>query len=140
MHVPARNEDWAITSNGDTKYTVFATNRSGMTPADTLGSIGRCSQRRYVEIKHRMVKPLMPSIASKDYRMRYFCFVFRCLLYNLWRLVDHSLKQVAMNEYDDYGRESLEKRSPPVVPLSDLLLSSFVIIFREDGLDPPNLA
>ena len=68
-----------------------------------------------------MITPLIPSIASKDYRMRFFSFVFSCLLYNMWRVTDHSLKVLISEAYAESGRGAHEKRLDTVLPLNDYL-------------------
>ncbi|WP_200532075.1 transposase [Halorubrum sp. LN27] len=86
MYVPAKKDDWVYTELDDVEYTVFVTNREDVLPEDAMGFCNRYSSRWDIEIEYKMIKPLLPSIASKDYRMQYFSFVFSCLLYNLWRL------------------------------------------------------
>jgi hypothetical protein len=81
---------------------------------------------------------MMPSIASTDYRMRFFSFVFSCLLYNLWRVVDHELKDLATEALDDYGRGAHDERLDPVLTRTDFLASSIVVMFRR-GWDPPDV-
>jgi IS4 transposase len=79
----------------------------------------------------------VPSIASTDYRMRFFTFVFSCLLYNMWRVVDHSLKTLATEAYDEYGRGKHEERLDPLLPLADLLASTLVLCLGREW-DPPD--
>lgn len=135
MHVPAHKEDWAVTSN----YALFVTNRSdAISPMDALGFTNRYSDRWDIEIEYKLITPLMPSIASKDYRMRFFSFVFSCLLYNMWRVTDHSLKILAIEARDDYGRGPHEERLDPLVTMADFLVSSIVLLFQ-GGLDPPDV-
>ena len=78
-----------------------------------------------------MIQPLMSSIASTDYRMRFFAFVFSYLLNNMWRVVDHSLKDLASELFDDYGRGPHENRLDTILPLADFLVSSIILIFRD---------
>ncbi|MGQ3331173.1 hypothetical protein [Halorubrum sp. FL23] len=138
MYVPAEKDDWVITEEDDVKYTVFVTNREDVLPEDAMGFCNRYSSRWDIEIEYKMIKPLLPSIASKDYRMRYFSFVFSCLLYNLWRLMDHSLKRLASEAFDNYGRLTFDDRLDPLMPIADFLASALILMFREDGLDPPD--
>ena len=137
MHVPAHRDDWIIRHVDDTGYAIFVTNRDDVTPLDAEGLVNRYSERWDIEMEYRMILPLMPSIASTDYRMRFFAFTFSCLLYNLWRIVDHSLKVLASEKFDDYGRGPHEDRLNTVIPLADLLASSIICLFS--GLDPPDL-
>jgi len=111
---------------------------SGKEQIDALGFTQRYSKRWDIEIKYKMIKPLLPSIASKDYRMRYFCFVFSCLLYNMWRVIDHEAKVLAMEKFDQYGRGPHEDRLDTILPLDDFL-NTTLIEFVKDWLDPPDL-
>ena len=81
---------------------------------------------------------IQPLIASKDYRMRYFSFVFSCLLYNLWRLTDHSLKVLVTEAYDDYGRFPFDDRLDPLLTMPDFLASALILMLCDSGLDPPD--
>lgn len=137
MHVPADRDDWIIRHADDTGYAIFATNRDDVTPLDAEGLVNRYSERWDIEIEYKMIQPLMPSIASTDYRMRFFAFVFSCLLHNMWRIVDHSLKDLASDQFDDYGRGPHEDRLETILPLADFLASSIILIFR-DTWDPPD--
>lgn len=137
MHVPADRDDWIIRHADDTGYAIFVTNRDDVSPLDAEGLTDRYSERWDIEIEYKMIQPLMPSIASTDYRMRFFAFVFSCLVYNLWRVVDHSLKVLASEALDDYGRGPHEDRLDPVIPMADFLTSSIVMLFR-DNWDPPD--
>lgn len=137
MHVPADRDDWIVRHADNTGYAIFATNRDDMTPLDAEGLTNRYSERWDIENEYRLLLPLIPSIASTDYRMRFFSFVFSCLVYNLWRVVDHSLKDLATEAFDDYGRGPHEDRLDPLLPLSDYLASSLVLLFN-GGWDPPD--
>ncbi|WP_135306040.1 hypothetical protein [Haloarcula amylovorans] len=61
-----------------------------------------------------MIKPLLPSIRSTDYRMQFCTFECSLLLYNLWRIVDHSLKT-----------------------LVDLPMTAVALMLLPGGVDPP---
>jgi len=138
MYVPAEREDWIFTEAKDVKYTVFTTNRDDVAAVNAPGFVDRYSKRWDVEIEYKMIQPMIPSIASKDYRMRYFSFAFSCMLYNVWRLVDHSLKVLVSEAYEDYGRTSFDERLDPLLPMADLLASSLILFMLSDGLDPPD--
>jgi IS4 transposase len=139
MHVPADRDDWILRHANDTGYAIFATNRTDVTPMDAEGLTNRYSDRWDIEIEYKMIQPLVPSISSTDYRMRFFSFVFSCLLYNLWRVVDHSLKDLASEAFPEYGRGPHEERLDPLLTLADFLTSSLILLFR-DTLDPPDIA
>ncbi|WP_136361766.1 hypothetical protein [Halobacterium salinarum] len=138
MYVPADRDDWVVAEAQDIQYTVFTTNRDDVAAVDAPGFVDRYSKRWDIEIEYKMIQPMVPSIASRDYRMRYFSFIFSCLLYNLWRLVDHSLKVLVTEAYDDYGRSSFDERLDPLLPMADLLASSLILFMLSDGLDPPD--
>jgi hypothetical protein len=135
LYVPAYSDDFAMDDDGN--FAIFVTNREDISPMDAIGLTGRYSHRWDSEMGFRMIKPLLPSIASTDYRMRAFAFAFSVLLYNLWRMVDHKLKDLAAEEYEDYGRDPHGERLDPVVPFSDLVLT-YLLMAMDDGLDPPD--
>ena len=138
MHVPADRKQWDTSPEREIPYALFVTNRSDdISPMDALGFTDRYSDRWDIEIEYKMITPLIPSIASKDYRMRFFSFVFSCLLYNMWRVTDHSLKVLISEAYAEYGRGAHEKRLDTVLPLNDYLASSIVLLFGR-GFDPPD--
>lgn len=68
--------------------------------------------------------------------MRYFAFVSSCLLYDLWGLINHSLKVLVTEGYDNYGRSSFDERLDSLLPLPDFLASVLMLMFYIDGLDP----
>lgn len=139
MHVPADRKKWDVSPERNIDYALFVTNRSDdISPMDALGFTDRYSDRWDIEIEYKMITPLVPSIASKDYRMRFFSFVFSCLLYNMWRVTDHSLKMLISESKDDYGRGKHERRLDTVLPLSDYLVSSITLLLSR-GFDPPDI-
>jgi hypothetical protein len=84
MYVPSTEED------GD--YAVFLTNRDDVAPEDVRGLCNRYSRRWEIENEYKQIKKFLPTMASTDYRVRCFNFMFACLLYNVWRLADYLLK------------------------------------------------
>jgi hypothetical protein len=84
LYVPSTTDDG--------EYAVFLTNRDDVAPADVRGLCNRYSRRWVIENEYKQIKQFLPTMASTDYRVRAFNFVFSCLLYNVWRLVDHLLK------------------------------------------------
>jgi hypothetical protein len=137
IYVPGKDDEWAIEKEGE-KVGVFVTNRSEVSPIDALGFTNRYRERWDIENEYKMIKPLLPSIASTDYRMRFFAFIFSCLIYNMWRVIDHEAKVMAIEKFDDYGRGSHEDRLETILPFSDFLLTS-LIEFIKHWLDPPDL-
>lgn len=137
MYVPSENDEWAVEKDGR-KVGIFVTNRSEVSPIDALGFTDRYSKRWDIENEYKMIKPLLPSIASTDYRMRFFAFVFSCLIYNMWRVIDHEAKVLATEKFDHYGRGRHEDRLETILPFSDFLMTS-LIEFVKHWLDPPDL-
>jgi hypothetical protein len=137
MYVPPRNDEWAIDIDGE-KVGVFVTNRSDVNPDDALGVTQRYSKRWDIENEYKMIKPLLPSIASTDYRMRFFSFAFSCLLYNMWRVIDHEAKMMAIDEVKGYDRGPHEDRLDTILPLDDFM-DTTLIEFAKNWLDPPDL-
>lgn len=84
MYVPSRSR------NG--KYAVFLTNRSDVSPDEAMGLCSRYSRRWDIENEYKTIKRFLPTMASTDYRVRLFNFIFACVLYNIWRLTDYLLK------------------------------------------------
>jgi hypothetical protein len=56
------------------------------------GLYNRYSRRWVIENEYKQIKQFLPTMASTDYRVHAFNFVFSCLLYNVWRLINHLLK------------------------------------------------
>jgi IS4 transposase len=69
--------------------------------------------------------------------MRFFTFAYSLLLYNLWRMVDHSLKTLVSEVYDEYGRGPHEERLDPLLTLADLHMTVVALMLLPDGVDPP---
>jgi IS4 transposase len=135
LYVPAEDEDWAV--DEDNEYAVFVTNADDVSPMEAIGLSDEYSKRWDIEIEYKMVKPLLPSIRSTDYRMRFFTFAYSLLLYNLWRMVDHSLKTLVSEVYDEYGRGPHEERLEPLLTLADLHMTVVALMLLPDGVDPP---
>jgi hypothetical protein len=93
LYVPSTTDDG--------EYAVFLTNREDVAPADVRGLCNRYSRRWVIENEYKQIKQFLPTMASTDYRIRAFNFVFSCLLYNVWRLVDHLLKLEVDEPVDD---------------------------------------
>ncbi|GGL67050.1 transposase [Halocalculus aciditolerans] len=130
MYVPAQTEDFEVvddrpTSNGegggsceDTEemsYAVFMTNRDDVSPDEAMGLIGRYERRWDIENAYKSISRFLPSIASTDFRMRCFSFMFATLLYNVWRLTDYTMKVLVYEKYDGYGPEEGRLRPRPEI-------------------------
>ena len=102
LYVLAEDEEWAVDADND--YAVFVTNADDVSPMEAIGISDRYSKRWDIEIEYKMIKPLLPSNRSTGYRMRFFTFAYSLLLYTLWRIVDHSLKTLVSEVYDEYGQ------------------------------------
>lgn len=72
-----------------------------MSSEPVLGSvethIGLYSDRQEIEAGYKQVKHFMAKTTSKSFVLRFFYFAFTCLLYSLWRLIDH-LVQVSFTD------------------------------------------
>lgn len=136
LFVPADDEEWAI--DEDNEYAVFVTNTDVSSPSEAITFADEYSKRWDIEIEYRMLKPVLPSIASTDYRVRCFTTAYSFLLYNLWRLVDHGLKIVVTEVFDDYGRDPDEERLDTLLPFDDFLATLTKTLFGLDGFDPPS--
>jgi IS4 transposase len=66
LYVPAEDEEWAV--DEDNEYAVFVTNVDDVSPMEAIGLSDEYSKRWDIEIKYKMIKPLLPSIRSTDYR------------------------------------------------------------------------
>lgn len=82
---------YVSSTTDDGEYAVFLTNRNEAAPADVRGLCNRYGRRWVIENEYEQVKQFLPTMALTDYRVRAFNFVFSCLPYNVWRLVDHLL-------------------------------------------------
>lgn len=76
-----------------------------------------------IENGYRKVKSFMADTTSTDHRYRFFNFIFACLLYSLWRLVDMLVKRSLGDE-----RAGTRVRG-----------STFLTIAKQNyGVDPPD--
>jgi len=112
MYVPPRNEDFVAMEDeeGERSFAVFVTNREDVSPDDAMGLTARYSSRWDIENEYRSIKRFLPSVASKDYRVRCFSFVWATLLYNVWRLVDAQLQVLVGEAYDEYEANPVQSR------------------------------
>lgn len=136
MYLPGENKEWSIEKEGR-KIAVFVSNRTNVSPIDALGFTNRYAERWDIENEYKMIKPLLPSIASTDYRMRFFSFIFATVLYNMWRIIDHKAKEIAVEKFDEYGRGKHEDRLDTVLPLADFIMTGMIERIR-NWLDPPD--
>lgn len=77
------------------------------------GRVSFYGDRQEIEVGYKQIKRFMAKTTSKDFVLRFFYFAFGCLLYSLWRLIDH-LVQVDFT--DTYGDD-------PWVTMHDVLTS-----------------
>lgn len=96
---------------------IYRSSRPLMSSEPVRGSVeGRVSfysDRQEIEAGYKQVKRFMAKTTSKNFVLRFFYFTFGCLLYSLWRLIDH-LVQVCFTE--TYGDD-------PWVTMHDVLTS-----------------
>ncbi len=96
---------------GHERYVVFMS--SEPVTGTVEGRVSFYSNRWEIEIGYKQIKRFMAKTTSKDFVLRFFYFAFGCLLYSLWRLIDH-LVQVFFT--DTYGDD-------PWVTMHDVLTS-----------------
>ena len=83
------NSDW--TDYG--QYAVFMTNAHP-------GGVREYDYRWEIESGYKSVKRLMAATTSKNFVLRFFYFVFACLLYSIWRAVDLLVQLDLTDEYE----------------------------------------
>lgn len=128
----AYKESYAVDDDG-IQHVVFETNHPALSvpegETDEMSVIHKIARftRQYssrwgIESGYNKTKSFMAKTTSKDQRYRFFNFVFACLLYSLWRLVDLLVK-----------RSLGDDQSSPRVRGSTFL----TIAKKECGLGPP---
>ena len=128
----AYKESYAVDDDG-IQHVVFETNHPALRvpegETDEIGVIHKIARftRQYsnrwgIENGYKKSKSFMAKTTSKDQRYRFFNFIFACLLYSLWRLVDLLVK-----------RSLGDDQSSPRVHGSTFL----TIAKQECGLGPP---
>ena len=75
------------------QYSVFMTNRGS-------GHLTEYGYRWEIESGYRSIKRFMAATTSKDFALRFFYFVFACLLYSIWRAVDLLVQVALTDEYE----------------------------------------
>jgi IS4 transposase len=98
LYLPKRNFDSEI-EEGHERYVVF------MSSEPVLGSveahIGLYNDRQEIEAGYKQVKRFMAKTTSTDFVLRFFYFAFACLLYSLWRLIDHLVQVCFTDTFTD---------------------------------------
>lgn len=129
----AYKESYAVSDDG-IRHVVFETNHPDLDVADgdssemaVVHQIARFT-RQYanrwgIENGYKKTKSFMAETTSKDHSYRFFNFIFACLLYSLWRLVDVLVKR-------SLGDERAGTR---------IRASTFLTIAKQEfGLGPPD--
>jgi len=75
------------------QYSVFMSNRG----SSFLTEYG---YRWEIESGYKSIKRFMAATTSKDFGLRFFYFVFACLLYSIWRAVDLLVQVEPTGEYE----------------------------------------
>jgi len=75
------------------QYSVFMSNHGG-------SFLTEYAYRWEIESGYRSIKRFMAATTSKDFGLRFFYFVFACLLYSLWRAVDALVQVELTGEYE----------------------------------------
>lgn len=98
------NDEWLSTTmvykrkeNSDRtdygQYAVFMTN--GLS-----GAVTEYRHRWEIESGYKNIKRFMAATTSKNFVLRFFYFVFACLLYSIWRAVDLLVQVDLTSEYE----------------------------------------
>ncbi|WP_199241422.1 hypothetical protein [Halorubrum sp. ARQ200] len=126
-------ETYAVDDDG-VHHVVFETNHPDLTVSDgktdEIAAIHKLVRftRQYanrcgIENGYKKIKSFMADTTSTDHRYRFFNFIFACLLYSLWRLVDLLVKR-------SLGDERAEPR---------VRASTFLTIAKQNyGVGPPD--
>jgi len=125
----------AVGSDEDAQaYALFETNHPSVTLSDDDSEIERIHMvermvRRYrhrwgIENGYKQIKTFRVRTTSKRHTYRFFNFVFACVLYNVWRLVDLLVKLAIDGENATYA---------PRVDANQFL----TVAKKYYGLDPP---
>lgn len=136
MYVPARDDD--DDENGDmgeqgegtevvgdgeeeeeTSWAIFTTNRD--VPLDRVqGFVQQYRWRWTIENEYKSIKKdFLPTIASKDYRVRFLYFAFGVFMHNIWRLTNLLFREAVDV---DLGED------PPIVAGEVVEIIAFCII------------
>ncbi|WP_140408925.1 transposase [Natronolimnobius baerhuensis] len=117
------------------KYALFETNHPSVTLDDNDSEVERTHMvermvRRYrhrwgIENGYKQIKTFRVRTTSKRHTYRFFNFVFACVLYNVWRLVDLLVKLAIEGENSTYE---------PCVDANQFL----TVAKKYYGLDPPD--
>ena len=75
------------------QYSVFMTNTG-------TGYLTEYGYRWEIESGYKSIKRFMAATTSKDFGLRFFYFVFACLLYSIWRAVDLLVQVELTGEYE----------------------------------------
>jgi IS4 transposase len=98
LYLPKRNFDGDI-EEGHERYVVFMS--SEPVHGSVGAHIGLYNDRQEIEAGYKQVKRFMAKTTSKDFVLRFFYFAFACLLYSLWRLIDHLVQVCFTDSFTD---------------------------------------
>jgi hypothetical protein len=110
LYLPKRNFDGEI-GEGHERYVVFMS--SEPLRGSVRSHIGLYNDRQEIEAGYKQVKRFMAKTTSTDFVLRFFYFAFACLLYSLWRLIDHLVQVYFTDTFTD----------EPWVTMHDILTS-----------------
>lgn len=98
LYLPKRNFDGEI-EDGHERYVVFMS--SEPLRGSVRSHIGLYNDRQEIEAGYKQVKRFMAKTTSTDFVLRFFYFAFACLLYSLWRLIDHLVQVCFTDSFTD---------------------------------------
>jgi len=84
--------------------TAFITNIEDLSKYNVMTITSQYSDRWCIENDYKKIKQFMASTRSKSFTLRFFYFMFACLLHNTWRVVDvHARIQMSNSGEQIYG-------------------------------------
>lgn len=98
LYLQKRNFDGDI-EEGHERYVVFMS--SEPVHGSVGAHIGLYNDRQEIEAGYKQIKRFMAKTTSTDFVLRFFYFAFACLLYSLWRLIDHLVQVYFTDTFTD---------------------------------------
>jgi len=93
LYIPKENWEDAEVEDLTTGYenkVVFITNSDHVDEMTARTHVRRHYSKRWgIEIGYKRIKDFQPMTTSRSPRLRFFYFMFACLLYNVWRTVNY---------------------------------------------------
>jgi IS4 transposase len=97
--------------------TAFLTNIKEIDKYNVMTITDRYSNRWSIECDYKKIKNLMGDTRSKSFTLRFFYFMFGCLLHNVWRVVDLNVRIRLAGE----GEKIYGELSEPLLTARDFM-------------------